>query len=304
MVGRRRNKLDGIKKDDERWIIDIAEMKNEAVFYFVNLFEEKQSIESYTQQPSMFPHLEACDVDLLNSNISEQEIKQSLFNIGSFPKSRVFCSNNVSNSFAKNIADICCSPITKNLGKYLCVPLIHGRITKETYKEIFEKIQSRLATWKSATLSFAGKCTLINAVQSAILIYAIQSIKLPADICSKIDKLNKYFLWGHTADNRKVHLVNWKTVCLPKWKGGLGIKKSKLKNQALLAQAGWRLLNTENGLWGNMLKHKYTNDDVNGIFEHSYNIGCSSTWKGFTFEAKLLLEGLKWRVGDGCQIAF
>ena len=57
----------------------------------------------------------------------------------SFPKSRIHCSNNVNRTFAKELADVCGSPITQNLGNYLGVPLIHGRITKDTYKEIFEK---------------------------------------------------------------------------------------------------------------------------------------------------------------------
>ena len=73
----------------------------------------------------------------------------------SFPKSRVHCSNNVSHGFAKDLANVCGSPIYLNLGNYLGVPLIHGRVTKGTYNEIIEKTRKRLASWKSATLSFA-----------------------------------------------------------------------------------------------------------------------------------------------------
>ncbi|KAK3221017.1 hypothetical protein Dsin_014987 [Dipteronia sinensis] len=93
------------------------------------------------------------------------------------------------------------------MGKYFGVPLIHGRITKDTYKEILEKAKSRLATWKSSTLSFAGGCTLIKAVFSAIPIYAMQSIKHPTETCSKLDKINRNFLWGHTEESKKMHLV-------------------------------------------------------------------------------------------------
>ena len=31
---------------------------------------------------------------------------------------------------------------------------------------------------------------------------------------------------------------------------------------------------------------------------------CSSTWRGFSVGAKLLSEGINWRVGDGCRIGF
>ncbi|KAL5820377.1 hypothetical protein ACOSQ3_022259 [Xanthoceras sorbifolium] len=64
----------------------------------------------------------------------------------SFPKSRVCCSPNVSMVDARCIANICGSPITKDLGNYLGVPLIHGRINKHTYRGILEKVHNRLAS--------------------------------------------------------------------------------------------------------------------------------------------------------------
>ncbi|KAK2661945.1 hypothetical protein Ddye_000519 [Dipteronia dyeriana] len=128
------------------------------------------------------------------------------------------------------LADICGSPITMNLSNYLGVPLIHGRITKNTYKEILLKTQKRLASWKSASLSFAGRCTLVKSVASALPIYAMQSIKLPTEVCSDLDKLNRDFIWGNNTDIKKVHLVKWDIVCAPKKRGGLGFAKSTLSN--------------------------------------------------------------------------
>ncbi|KAK2662266.1 hypothetical protein Ddye_000840 [Dipteronia dyeriana] len=57
----------------------------------------------------------------------------------SLPMSRILCSNNVSNGFSKALVDVGGSSITMNMGKYIGVPLIHGRITKDMYKEILEK---------------------------------------------------------------------------------------------------------------------------------------------------------------------
>ncbi|KAK2648505.1 hypothetical protein Ddye_015994 [Dipteronia dyeriana] len=72
-----------------------------------------------------------------------------------FPKSRVHCLNNVSRG-DKELTDVCGSPISQNLGNYLGVPLIHGRVMKGTYIEIIKKTQKTLAAWKSAYLSLAG----------------------------------------------------------------------------------------------------------------------------------------------------
>ncbi|KAK3230980.1 hypothetical protein Dsin_002861 [Dipteronia sinensis] len=221
----------------------------------------------------------------------------------SFPKSRILCSRNVSSTNAKMLAEICGSPLTINLGNYLGVPLIHSRITKSTYKEIFEKSQKRLASWKSASLSFAGRCTLIKTVVSALPIYAMQSIKMPAEICSKLDKLNRDFLWGDDSATKKVHLMNWSTVCKPKEKGGLGIKKMKIMNQALLAKAGWRLYQKENSLWANIIRNKYLKNEQIAPNTSKTN-NCSSTWRGFLFGAELLLKGVSWRAGNGENIRF
>ncbi|KAK3205342.1 hypothetical protein Dsin_019388 [Dipteronia sinensis] len=89
---------------------------------------------------------------------------------------------------------------------------------------------------------------------SALPVYTMQSVKIPSYLCLNMDKLNRNFLWGHTDTKKPTYLIKWDTACLPKNRGGLGIKRMKGMNQALLA--------------------------------------------------KLISKGLKWRVGDGCQVLF
>ena len=64
----------------------------------------------------------------------------------------------------------------------------------------------------------------------------MQSALLPHHICKEIDKTNKNFLWGDTDPYKKLHLKNWDTVKSPKFLGGLGIKKSFVRNKTLLAK--------------------------------------------------------------------
>ena len=92
-------------------------------------------------------------------------------------------------------------------------------------------------------LFLAGRTTLIQAVNSAILAYTKQTTAVPKKMCDEIDRLNRNFLWGDTPDRRKVHLVKWDMVCKPKIEGGLGLKKARGQNLALLAKLGWKLLN-------------------------------------------------------------
>ncbi|XP_062021310.1 uncharacterized protein LOC133737845 [Rosa rugosa] len=222
----------------------------------------------------------------------------------SFEKSSLFCSPNTEEGLAAQLSDICGSPLTDDLGKYLGVPLLHSRVTPETYKGLVEKAQLRLTSWKSHTLSLAGRHTLIQSVTAGLPVYTMQSVRLPMSICNTLDRLNRNFLWGHTEEQKKIHLVKWDTVCKPKCYGGLGLKKTCMMNQALLAKTGWRLLQQEQGLWAQALNKKYLKDDCIMQKLTSPFPSSSSTWKGILYGAQLLPEGSKWRIGSGTQISF
>ncbi|KAK2650982.1 hypothetical protein Ddye_018471 [Dipteronia dyeriana] len=58
------------------------------------------------------------------------------------------------------------------------------------------------------------------------------------------------------------------------------------------------------GLWGRLLKDKYLKGGSMVADDNVKSKNCSSTWRGVMFEGKLLLDGLKWRVGDGSRISF
>ncbi|KAL5760892.1 hypothetical protein ACOSQ2_019730 [Xanthoceras sorbifolium] len=93
-------------------------------------------------------------------------------------------------------------------------------------------------------------------------------------------------------------------VCRPKKFGGLGIKKIKEMNQALLAKVGWRLGCDREGLWGNILRSKYLQNHCNDPNTSRQRGSCSSTWRAAHFSLTMLNSGLIWRVGCGNNIYF
>lgn len=221
-----------------------------------------------------------------------------------FDKSKLYCSPNISNSLATEISHICGSPLTTDLGKYLGMPLIHSRVSKTTYSDLVDKVQNRLAGWKSKTLSMAGRLTLIQAVTASIPVYAMQTAKLPASTCDTLDKLNRDFLWGDCDGKKKIHLVNWDTVCRPKVAGGLGIKKTSVVNKVMLAKTGWRIMQKDEGLWCSIFQRKYLQNT--NLLNPTYKKPtlCSSTWSSVCFGASLLRQGLIWRIGNGASVFF
>lgn len=79
---------------------------------------------------------------------------------------------------------------TSDLGTYLGMPTLSSRVTKDTFGYLCEKIDCRLAGWKTKYLSLAGRITLAKSTFSTIASHAMQTAKLPKSVCDYIDKKN------------------------------------------------------------------------------------------------------------------
>lgn len=55
----------------------------------------------------------------------------------------------------------------------------------------------------------------------------------------------------------KYHLVDWDTVCVPIRKGGLGVRRLKLFNQAFLGKWLWRFVCVRERWWRKVVVAKY-----------------------------------------------
>ncbi|CAN1126705.1 Putative ribonuclease H protein At1g65750 [Linum perenne] len=147
--------------------------------------------------------------------------------------------------------------MTRDLGRYLGVPVLHGKITRNTYQPILDRLDSKLSGWKAESLSLAGRVTLALSVLNAIPAYAMQTSVLPCHICEAIDRKIRTFVWGSTNNGRKIHLVSWDEVCKPKEHGGLGLKKAKELNMAFMMKMAFQFFKYPNELWVQVLQHKY-----------------------------------------------
>ncbi|XP_028099143.1 uncharacterized protein LOC114298722 [Camellia sinensis] len=172
-------------------------------------------------------------------------------------KSKLFVSPNIDRRNTRELSTNCGIPLTFELGKYLGVPLIHGRVNKGHFNTILEKMQRKLAGWKTSVVSLAGRATLIQSVSFVLPAYTTQTMELPIKVCNEIDRLNMNFLWGDTLGKKRIHLVKWDDVCKPKKLGGLGIRKARNQNLVLLVKLSWKWICEEEALWKDVLKSKY-----------------------------------------------
>nr|ABN05720.1 RNA-directed DNA polymerase (Reverse transcriptase) [Medicago truncatula] len=140
---------------------------------------------------------------------------------------------------------------------YLGLPIGGNPRRLSFWEPVVHRIKSRLSSWQSRFLSFGGRLILVKSVLSALPVYALSFFKAPAGTISSIDSILSKFFWGGSEDLRKISWVGWQRVCKRKEYGGLGVRRLREFNEALLGKWCWRLLVDRGGLWYRVLVARY-----------------------------------------------
>ncbi|CAN1753238.1 Putative ribonuclease H protein At1g65750 [Linum perenne] len=193
--------------------------------------------------------------------------------------------------------------LTQDLGRYLGIPIIHGRTTSSTFTEILVQMDSKLSGWKSKTLSLVGRVTLAQSVLAAIPAYAMQTSLLPIETCKEIDKRIRNFIWGSSDEGRKIHLVNWDQICTPKEAGGLGLRQARYLNLAYMTKLAFLCFQKPDLLWVRVLQGKYFKDSAEGLVP-AHRSSQSNTWKGICQAWPTMMFGARAGIRDGFLTSF
>jgi hypothetical protein len=140
--------------------------------------------------------------------------------------------------------------------KYLGVPVAGSKLHVVDWRKLDEKIMKGLDGWKGNILSIGGRTTLINPRLSSIPVYAMSMYLIPKTVVKSMDRTRKRFFWQEGGTKKKYHLIKWDKICVPKKKGGLGIKDLRKLNLSLLCKWWWKLERGE-GMWQEIVRKKY-----------------------------------------------
>lgn len=137
--------------------------------------------------------------------------------------------------------------------RYLGLPLMTKAMRRQDYMPLIEKIRSKISSWKSRFLSYAGRLQLIKSVLTSIANFWAAVFRLPSKCMKEIEQICSAFLWTGPDLRTSGAKVAWKEICTPKNEGGLGIRALKEINLVYGLKLIWRLL-TGGSLWGKWVK--------------------------------------------------
>ncbi|XP_049352129.1 uncharacterized protein LOC125816557 [Solanum verrucosum] len=180
---------------------------------------------------------------------------------------------------------------------YLGMPLRSNHKELLIWDGIIQRLEKKLAIWKSQYLSLGGRQTLINAVLDSLPTYVMSLFPLPAKVLEKLDKLRRDFLWFGNKERKGYYLVNWETMQLPKLSSGLGVRNLRIHNECLLTKWLWRYVQEEHALWREVIHHKYGQDSQWCTNEVTIPYGVS-TWKTIRSFGTKLAGNIKLRIGN------
>ncbi|CAN0841413.1 Transposon TX1 uncharacterized 149 kDa protein [Linum grandiflorum] len=216
-------------------------------------------------------------------------------------KSGIYFSPNTNAMLQDGIRYIMGIQASLDTGRYLGMPSMVGRNKKAVFNYLKERVWKRIQSWRGKPLSNGGKEILIKAVAQALPVYCMNVFLLPITLLEEIEKMINSFWWGTKGvGGGGVSWMRWERMCVRKEHGGLGFKDLYGFNLAMLGKQGWQLFTNPTTLVYKILKAKYF--PHGNFLSAALGSNPSVTWRSIVEARLAVLQGYRWKVGDGSQI--
>uniref|UniRef100_A0A2N9G9A9 Reverse transcriptase domain-containing protein n=1 Tax=Fagus sylvatica TaxID=28930 RepID=A0A2N9G9A9_FAGSY len=212
-------------------------------------------------------------------------------------KSGLICSKLVSRDKKREIKSILAMKKVQANAHYLGSPLFHSSSRIKDFRFLQEKLEARLTSWRSKTLSWAGRATLIKSVAMAIPVYSFSSSNVPTTICDKMDASIRRFWWNPSKESgRYLAWKAWDDLCVPKAIGGMGFRCANQFNAALLAKLTWMIVTGRDSPCMHALRSKYKVKE--GWISREPLKKSSPNWRAIERLKPLIQNGACFVIGD------
>ncbi|KAL0407299.1 UNVERIFIED_CONTAM: hypothetical protein Slati_4043800 [Sesamum latifolium] len=133
--------------------------------------------------------------------------------------------------------------------KYLGIPLVSSRFTIHDCQPLIRKLEQRIATWGSNSMSYAARLQLIKSVLYALFYYWGQAFILPKESSRRL-KISCAVSFGKGMKTEDVQKFHGTQLCTPTENGGLRLRHIDGINQALMMHHLWDLItHNDASLW-------------------------------------------------------
>ncbi|GKD04387.1 putative RNA-directed DNA polymerase, eukaryota, reverse transcriptase zinc-binding domain protein [Tanacetum coccineum] len=145
------------------------------------------------------------------------------------------------------------------------------------WKKLIEKFQMRLSSWKSKTLSFGGRLTLVKSILGSLGVYYFSTFKAPSKVINTLEGIRRNFFWGGSMDEKRISWIAWDKAISPISKGGLVIRSIHGTNGDL---HDIQSIKSKSGPWFRIAKIKddllKVNINLPSIFKKKIGNGCNT----------------------------
>lgn len=114
---------------------------------------------------------------------------------------------------------------------------------------VIERIERKLSSWKSKTLSFGGRVTFTKAFLGSLPLFYFLLFRASNFVIDFLERCQRRFLWGSNEEKSWIHWVACKFVLVPKDKGWMGIGSMISLNWVLLFKWIWQFKMNPDSLW-------------------------------------------------------
>ncbi|XP_050217536.1 uncharacterized protein LOC126668373 [Mercurialis annua] len=186
--------------------------------------------------------------------------------------------------------------------RYLGIPLISTKLSRDDCKGIIEKITSKIHSWNSKFLSYAVRMQLIQSVLLNMQVFWATILILPKNVISEIQRICSKFLWSGSSEGRNKAMVAWKEIEKLKKEGGLSIKNMKIWNRVANCKHVWHILNNPNALWVKWINNnKLKRRSLWSVKSHNYTSWIRKGILSIREDVKKLID---FRIGNGVKTDF
>lgn len=213
-----------------------------------------------------------------------------------------FFSSGLSDQEIESITSACRIPAGAFPIRYLGLPLNTKKLSLASCEPMLHQIKTKISSWTSKYLSFAGIQVLISTVINAITNFWSGAFILPKECISQIEKMCNAFLWKGTLEGKYVARVAWEKVSMPKQKGGLGLRNLQLWNRTCTIKLMWLLLFRPESVWVSWIQDNVIKDESIWMIKPRQ----SHTWifKRILEERKTILQWITISPGNGVGVDF